>query len=167
MFCVGDTVLYGSQGVCKIIGKDKREFAEHDREYLILQPFYDKNSSILVPSENQELISKIKPVLSAEEIKEVIQSMPEEDTIWIEDENLRKQKYQDIIHEADRKKLIQLIKTLYLHQISQKKKGRKLHQCDENFLKQAEKILYSEFAVVLQIKPEEVSDFIQKELETA
>ena len=86
--------------------------------------------------------------------------MPDEDTVWIDDNNLRKQKYNQMIGQGDRRKLIKLIKTLYIHQNEMKAKGKNLHQSDEAILKQAEKLLNDEFALVLDIKPENVNEFI-------
>lgn len=165
MYCVGDTVLYGSQGVCRIVGTDEKKIGGNKIEYFVLKPVYDENSTVFVPSSNDNLMSKMRSVLSAEAIYQMIKAMPDEDTIWIDDENERKQKYQKIISEGDRKKLVQLIKTLHLHKVSQQKKGRKLHQCDEGMLKQAEKLLYDEFALVLKIKPDEVLPFIMEQIE--
>ena len=40
-----------------------------------------------------------------------------------------------------------------------------MHAADENFLKEAESVLYEEFAYVLNIRREEVLPFIQHEIE--
>ena len=45
--------------------------------------------------------------------------------------------------------------------------GRKVHVCDERFLKEAEKILYDEFAHVLDIEPEQVLPYIFDQIESA
>lgn len=164
-FGVGDTVLYGTQGVCRIERTEKQRVRGNDIEYYVLCPVYNENSTVFVPMQNDALVSKMRSILSAEDIYEMIRSMPEEDTIWIDDENQRKLSYQQLINEGDRKKLVQLIKTLYLHKLSQEKKGRKLHQSDETMLKQAEKLLYDEFALVLNIQPEEVLPFIMEQVE--
>ena len=42
--------------------------------------------------------------------------------------------------------------------------GKKMHVSDERFFKEAEKLLYDEFAMVLEIKPEEVLPFILEQL---
>lgn len=165
MFKVGDTVLYGNQGVCRIVGTEEKELGGTNIEYFVLKPVYDENSTLYVPLSNSNLLSKMKSVLSAKEIYEMIKEMPDEDTIWIDDENERKQKYQQIINEGNRHKLVQLIKTLHIHEVSQQEKGRKLHICDEIILKQAEKLLYDEFALVLNIKPNEVLPFIIQQIE--
>lgn len=165
MYCVGDTVLYGSQGVCKIVGTDEKKIGGSKIEYFVLKPVYDENSTVFVPSSNDNLMSKMRSILSADEIYSMIKAMPDEDTIWIEDDNERKQKYQQIVLNGDRRKLVQLIKTLHLHEIAQREKNRKLHQSDEYILKQAEKLLYDEFALVLNIKPDEVLPFIMEQIE--
>lgn len=164
MFGVGDTVLYGTQGVCRITGTEQKRIRGEYVDYLVLRPVYDENSTIFVPAKNENLTAKMKNILSAEEIYGMIRSIPEEVTIWIEDENQRKAEYQQIVNEGDRKKLIQLIKTLHAHKITQEEKGRHLHQADEAVLKQAEKLLHDEFALVLNINPEDVAPFIMEQI---
>lgn len=61
---------------------------------------------------------------------------------------------------GDRKELVKLIKTLYVHGENQKKLGKKLHACDERFFRDAEKMLYEEFAAALNIDKEGVLPFI-------
>ena len=61
--------------------------------------------------------------------------------------------------------MIRLIKTLYEHRESLVDSGHKMHAADENFLKDAESVLYEEFAYVLKIHLDEVLPFIQSEIE--
>lgn len=166
MFHTGDMVLYGSNGVCEVTGTDMQEFDGDMIEYLVLKPVYDKTSTLFVPSKNQMLMAKIHPVLSENQVYDFISSIPSENTVWIDDEKQRKQVYQNMIAGGDRKHLVQIIKTLYLHKLSQNQLGRKLHQSDEKFFRQAEKLLYDEFAAVLHISPDEVSALIARTIET-
>ncbi len=165
MFNKGDTVLYGSSGVCRVEGTKQQELYDITMEYLVLKPVYDENSTVFVPIRNKELMSKITPVLSEKQVYEFIDNIPNEKTLWIDDDKQRKQLYQDIINRYDRKQLVQIIKTLYLHKTAQQKKGRKLHQCDEQILRQAEKLLYSEFAVSLNIPIDDILPLITKQIE--
>ena len=165
MFNKGDTVLYGSSGVCRVEGTKQQELYDITMEYLVLKPVYDENSTVFVPIRNEELMSKITPVLSEKQVYEFIDNIPNEKTLWIDDDKQRKQLYQDIINRYDRKQLVQIIKTLYLHKTAQQKKGRKLHQCDEQILRQAEKLLYSEFAVSLNIPIDDILPLITKQIE--
>ena len=61
---------------------------------------------------------------------------------------------------GDRKELVKMIKTLYLYRQKQQAAGKKIHVCDEHFLKEAERILYDEFAFVLRIDREKILDYI-------
>ena len=51
------------------------------------------------------------------------------------------------------------------HHQKLKERGKKLHACDEQYYKDAEKIIYDEFAYVLDINRLDVKDFITNELE--
>ena len=165
MYKTGDTVIYGTQGVCRIEGVQTKRIRGEYVDYLVLRPVYDKNSTVFVPKNNEKLLSKMRDILSADEIYRIIKELPEEDPVWIEDDNIRKARYQEIIDEGDRGRIVLIIKTLYSHRKKQEEEGRRLHQADEYILKQAEKLLHNEFALVLDISPEEVVPFIMKQVE--
>ena len=107
----------------------------------------------------------MREILSADEIYRIISELPERDPIWIDDDNIRKAKYQEMIDEGDRRKIMLIIKTLYRHKLEQEEKGRRLHQADEFILRQAEKLLHDEFALVLDIRPDEVVPFIMEQID--
>lgn len=71
-----------------------------------------------------------------------------------------------LIKNGDRTELIRLIKTLFKHKEKQKEAGKKIHITDERFFKDAEAILYDEFAYVLGISQNQVVPFIIEQLET-
>lgn len=167
MFQANDTILYGAQGVCQVEGITKRDFGGSAMEYYVLKPISNANSVIYVPVQNDALTAKMRRVLAPDEIRAIIRSMPQEESLWIEDENERKTAYRDILAHGDRRELIRLIKALYLHQQEIQKKGKRLHSSDDRFLKDAEKMLYDEFALVLHIKPEQVLPFILDQIEEA
>lgn len=164
MYKVNEMVLYGNEGVCQIKDITKRSFKGKEVEYYVLKPVFVQGSTVYVPVDNPELNAKMKKILSAEEIIDLIHNMPNQQLPWIENDNLRKEKYREILKNGDRQELIQLIRTLYLHQQELKKAGKKFHATDEKILNEAEKILHHEFAYVLDIKLEEVVPFISKEI---
>lgn len=155
-----DTVIYGIQGVCKIQEIVEKDICNNKVEYYVLKPIYNDKSTIFVPTNNKTLTKKMKKVLTSDEIFEIIQGMPDEETIWIENENLRKEKYREIISNGSRRDLVRLIKTLYLYKQKQLETGKHLHNSDDLFLKEAEKLLYEEIALVLNIQKEAVLPFI-------
>lgn len=165
MFKVNDTVLYSSYGVCKITEIAKRDLNGIKKEYYTLKPVYDKKSTVFVPVDNERLVSKIHKVLSVDEIYELIYSMPEEDTIWIDDESERKEYYSRVLQTGDRRELIQMIKSLYKNRQELASNKKKQHISDERFFRDAEKMLYEEFAHVLDIKRDQVLPFILNQIQ--
>ncbi len=165
MFEKEDVILYGVHGVCKITELVEREYGGVQKQYYVLKPMYNETSILYVPVDSQALTSKMKRVLSAEEVYALIRSMRKEEALWIEDERERKTKYKEILEHGDRLELVGMIKALYQHQKEQEKRGRHLHVADERFFKTAEKILYDEFALVLKIEPQQVLPFVLQQIE--
>lgn len=162
---INDIVLYGAEGVCKIKDITKENFGEGIMEYYVLQPIYKDSLMIFVHTGNDHLISKMRRVLSREEIEKIILTMPEEELLSIEDESEREIKYQEIINSGDRRAVVKLIKTIYLRQKNRKEQKKNPYAIDERFLKEAEKLLYDEFALVLNVKPNQVLPLIIKQIE--
>ena len=71
-----DIVLYGNQGVCKVFDIVKKEMANEVNEYYVLKPVNDVHSTVYVPTQNEKLTSKMKKVLSVEEIYDLINDIP-------------------------------------------------------------------------------------------
>ena len=131
MFHVNDVVIYGTEGVCRIKEITLKSFGDTSAEYYVLQPVNKEGqSTVFVPVHNEQLTAKMQYILSADDIIQLIRSMPGEDTIWLDDENARKLRYKEILAQGDRQSLIQLIKTLYLHQQKLLAAGKKLHASD-------------------------------------
>ncbi|GHU71194.1 CarD family transcriptional regulator [Clostridia bacterium] len=165
MFNVGDTVLYGSNGVCRIIGIEDKCVEGITRHYYVLRPEFDSDSTIhYLPTDNEKAVGKLKRVLSAEEITKLIQSMPTFEADWIADDKTRRASYKEILAKGDRVELIRMIKSLYARQQTQQEKKLKFSPTDEKFMRDAEKRLYEEFAHVMNIEPDQVMDFIAKQI---
>lgn len=165
MFQVNDTVVYGSDGICVIEEIAARTFDHKTQEYYVLRPLYGNQSTIFVPTQNEKLCGKMRQLLSAEEIHAMIRALPGAETVWIENEALRKQTYAQILRSGNRKDLMRLLKTLHLHQRKLRNSGKKFHASDERFMKEAERVLYGEFAHVLHLEPAQVEPFILRELD--
>lgn len=165
MFSVGNTIIYGNHGICKIVEVKDMTIDSNTRPYYVLKPVFENNSTIYFPVGNEIAEKKMRRILSVEEIYTLIREMPDENTIWIENESERKEVYKSILTGTDRSALVKLIKTLHLHEQELKNLGKKLHASDEKFLKDAEKTLYDEFVYVLDIDREEVLPFIMEQIE--
>lgn len=158
-------VIYGENGVCLVSDMRKEKFAGQIREYYILKPLNNLDSTLFVPCDNEKVLAKMRPVLSKEEILCVIHSLKGEELPWEEDNKVRNENYREIFERGDRRELLLLIKSLYEHKRQRKEEGKKLWTIDESAMKHAESLVYDEFSAVLGIKSEDVVDFIISEVE--
>lgn len=163
MFEAGNLVIYGIHGVCEVLGIETKIVDKNSVEYYVLAPAKNPVDRFYIPARNAAAVAKIKPILSKTELDALLTSADVTDA-WIEDENLRKQSYRQLINSGDRAALISMVKSLHIHKDSQLAQGRKFHLCDENFLRDAETLLSAEFAVVLDIAPSEVWPYIRDKI---
>lgn len=161
---IGSQVVYGIHGVCCIIDTEVRRIDRKNVEYFVLEPKEQPGSRFYVPAHNPSALSKLRPVLNREELDALLASEETHRDCWIADENQRKQKYRELINHADRGALISMIRALNQHKENQISAGRKFHLCDENFLRDAQKVLCSEFSMVLGIPQSEVAAYIEEKI---
>lgn len=159
MFNIGQNVLYGANGVCCITDITNKNIAGNDIEYYVLKPIYSDSSTYFLPTHSSGGQSKIREVISENELNEIISHLPEIDG-WIEDKNERCELFKNIILHADCAQLIRLIRAILDHEKVQQSKGKHLHIVDEKFLKEAEKMVFDEISIVLHIQRENVLELI-------
>ena len=160
MYQIGDHVVYGIHGVCRILCEEERKVDRNKVQYFVLEPVDQAGARYYIPTQNQAALNKLRPVLSREELEALLRSEAVREDFWIADENRRKQTYRELIGSGDRGALIRMVGTLHRHRREQMEAGRKFHLCDENFLRDAEKLLNAEFSMVLGIAPGQVGQYI-------
>lgn len=163
MFEIGDIVMHGNNGACRISDIRSCSFAGMPaRTYYILNPVYDKESTFYVPVDNDKI--RLRKLLAKSDVYDLIKIMPDDGTPWIDNDAERNTAFTDIIRRGDHTELIKLIKTLYNKREEVRDTGRKFHVNDERAMRDAEKMLYEEFALVLNIDPDEVIPYITERL---
>ncbi len=167
MYRTGDTVMYGSFGICTVTSVETCDFTGEEQEYYVLRQTSSDKNVFYVPVDNAAALDKMRPVCTKAEIDELIASMDSEELIWIEDDTRRRKEYSGIIRGADKHEIISLIKTLYLRRRELAEKGKKLRSSDESCLDLAENMLYEEFAYVLGIDKSEVVSYIAGHIHSA
>lgn len=165
MYQAGEWVVYGIHGVCHVIGTEKQLVGRKRTQYLVLEPLNHAQSRFYLPTENPSAMAKLKAVLSRDELVALLSSEEARQDAWIQEENHRKQYYRDLIGSGDRTALMKMVSTLYRYKAAQASAGRKFHQSDENFLRDAEKLLTSEIALVLDLSPEAARDYLRQQLQ--
>ena len=157
----GSLVIYGIHGLCRIVKREVMTVDRKNKEYFVLEPIKQPGASYYVPIQNPAAVAKLRPILTKQQLDELLASLEAASDSWISDENTRKQCYRELINSGDRAALISMVKSIHMHKEKQQLLGRKLHLCDENFLRDAQNLLSTEFSIVLGIEPEAVGDYIK------
>ena len=161
MLTVGQTVVYGTQGVCTVKEISMLKLGKTKGEYYALSPIDDPGSTVYVPTANEKLMSKLRPVLTGEEADALITEAVREPLEWIESDAERKSACDDIVKNGDRKQLMRLVGMLYRRRELLKDQKKHFHNVDAQYLKTAERRLHGELAYALGIAVDDVADYIR------
>jgi len=165
MYSVGDTVVYSTQGVCTIKDISIQKLGKVKDEYYILVPVADSKSVIYIPTGNEKLLSKMRPVMTVNEADALIEDAATDPVEWIGDDISRKSFCDEAVKSGSRKELMRLIGMLYLRREDLKAQKKNFHNVDAQYLKTAERMLHDELAYVYGISAEEVPELIRSKLE--
>lgn len=165
MFAIGEYIVYGNTGVCKVI--ETKNMAtpgtKDDRLYYTLEPVYDKGCRLFIPVDNQKV--KMRPILTKQEAEELIGRIKEIDILIVTDEKNREEMYKEAIRTCNCEEWIRIIKTLYLRKKARLEAGKKVTSSDAKYMHMAEESLYGELSVVLGVPKNEMEEFISKQVE--
>ena len=165
LFHAGDHVVYGTYGVCRIEGMTEKELGGKMLHYYVLKPVFQPTATVFVPVANKQLTARLRKVLTRTELDRLLDSLSDQPPIWVENENERRTLFQTILSEGDRLGLLRLTKTLYNHQRQRLAIGKRLHQSDERFFREADRLLCDEFAFVLKKDPDEIPALLQSRMD--
>lgn len=165
MFQIGEAIVYGHSGVCRIEDIRQETFGSVTRTYYVLRPLHDAHSTVYCPVEQAE--NKLRALLTKAEIDRLIDALPQSDDQWVDNDSERRDRFSDTLKSGDRAQLLGLIRTLYLRRREKAEAGKKLHLADERVMHDAERLLHEEFAHVLGIQPTEVVEYIRARVEGA
>ena len=162
MFHVGDYIVYGSVGVCRVdhIGTMSITGISKNKLYYTLIPIYTKGSKLFTPTDNEKV--KMRPVITNDEALELIDQIAEID-IYVENEDKKREEiFKESLKRCDCRENIKVIKTLYERKQTVLGTGKKVSAVDKKYLQLAEDSLYGEFAISLGIEKDEVEETIKK-----
>lgn len=164
MYQICDRVVYGIHGVCQVVALEERTVDRKKVVYLALEPVGQGGSRYLIPTHNEAAMGKLRKMLNAEELKAMLSAEQIRRGEWIPDENRRKQTYREQIAGGDRMVLLEMICTIYRHKEMQIAAGKKVHLCDENFLRDAERLVAGELAIAMEISLPEALSLLREHL---
>ena len=165
MFQVGDLVVYGMEGVCRVERTEKLRVGGKLCRYYVLSPVYREGATVYVPAENEELTARMKRILSPEELEALLDGAREDEPLWLDDANERRTLYAKVLLSGDRRALMRLVRTLHLRRTKLVSQGKYLRSGDDQVLRDAERMLNGEFALILNIPQQEVPGYVRTRLE--
>lgn len=162
MFQPGQLVVYGGEGVCRVVdvGIPDLSGMKTTRTYYTLCPV-GRNVTVYVPTDKTDAL---RPVMTADQAKALIRRMLEIEPLPVSHTGpfMQRDSYEHALHSHERTDLVRIIKTVYHKQHPSDARQRQPGRIDEEYRKRAENILYSEFSAALGIPFEDVPAYICK-----
>ena len=157
---IGTYVMYGKTGVCLV----KEQMTMSGGQYYVLIPISDSRSSVFVPCDNPDLVARMRPLLSREEIDMLLSDADDVKLVWLDDRNERAMLSRTVLGSGDRRELVRLLCCLMRKKVERIQMGKRLSTMDENFLQECVRLVQEEFSMVLGIEKHEVGPYIETRL---
>lgn len=148
-----DYIVYRKE-TCKIIGKEDR--------YYKLVPINDTSIKYKV-TVNSNLLKK---VITKEEIDRLLLEIPEINIIDLGEKQIE-QEYKELMKSGTHEDLVKIIKTSYLRNQIRILNNKRISEIDDEYFKRAEKYLYEEIGIVLNLSFEDTKKYIINKLKKA
>lgn len=152
MFKLNEYVVYKKE-VC--IVKEIRSKYLRNEDYYILEPINDNSLKISVPINNKDL----RKLITKDEIMKIINEIPKIDIID-KDEKYIEAEYKELLKTSNQLDLVKIIKTSYLRNKDRLDNNKKIGEKDQSYFELAEKYLYTEFSIVLNLSYNDTKKYI-------
>ncbi len=166
MFKIGEKIIYGVSGIYTLEDIREETVLGVKHTYYILNSDGGNQSKIYVPTDSETLVSAMRKPLSRKEAKALIadiKNIPEAE--WHKDSRKRSAEYRTLMESGNPRDIISVIKALYKSAKSRLDEGKKVYMTDENSMRKAEKLLYSELSLALNIPEDDIPSYIKEQCE--
>lgn len=164
MFQIGERVVYGFHGVCTVAEMEERVVDRKKTVFMVLDPQEKHSARFYIPTHNAAAMAKVKRMLTAEELDSLLHSQAVRNGEWVPEEKRRKMLYRELISSGDREKLMQMVRNVYRYKDQQAAEGKRVHLCDDNFIRDAERLLIGEISMIMQMDEDTTRQFIRAKL---
>lgn len=148
-----DYIVYRKE-TCKIIEKEDG--------YYRLVPVNDTSIKYKVPVDSNFL----KKVITKEEIDRLLLEILEINTIDLGEKQIE-QEYKELMKSGTHEDLVKIIKTSYLRNQIRILNNKRISEIDDEYFRRAEKYLYEEIGIVLNLSFENTKEYIINKLKKA
>lgn len=159
MFNAGDIIVY-KKDVVKIIGMKVNGL--NNIKYYVLVPINDDSLKIDVPVDNR--LGYLRPLISKKDVEDLIKKIPEISIVETSNK-LIENDYRILLNDGSHESLIKIIKTAYLRNKERLDNNKKIGDKDNHYFLLAEKYLYTEISLVMNISFDEAREYVINEVE--
>lgn len=162
MYKKKDIIVYGQTGVCEIIDITEKTLINNDKKvYYVLRPIYQQNNVIYAPIDSQKVF--MRPVMDKKDAENLILKIPDiKDSI--KDIDITIQECKDYMTSHNPEQLVLLTAKIYKKKLAVVAQKKKLGFSDEKYMRMAENLLFGELALIFGIEPEQVPEYIKKQI---
>ncbi len=157
MHKINDYIIYKRE-VCKINDILPKFFKDND--YYLLSPLSDNTLTIKVPVNNKE----IRSLITKKEIDTIINEIPNIEPAQSDTKSLEGI-YKELLSTGTHTDLIKIIKTTYLRNKERIDNNKKTTDKDNYYFNLAEKYLYQEFQIVLNLTYDKTKEYVINKVE--
>lgn len=163
MFSVGDLVVYGGEGVCRVdsVGTPDTSGYDKTKVYYTLSPLY-RSGQVMTPVDTRVLMRPVMTRAEAETFLAELPQLPPEEPDG-PGQRAARDHYHGVVTSYDCRRMAALIKHVCRRRHWAHQHGRKVSQLDERYLRRAEDQLYGELAAVLEMDRQQVCAYIRQD----
>lgn len=142
MYSIQDKVMHPTEGACYIEDIITMSVDNSKKEFYKLVPLLNEKACVYIPVSGQ-ITKRIRKALTEEELTSLLEQLSAHENVWIADCKARLYAGNNALKSGDFLEISSLIKMM-LSQENEKPLGSK----DREFLNKAQKIVFSEIAIV-------------------
>ena len=121
MFKAGDTVCYGTSGVCTIAEQKRVALGGQPYDCFILKPVYDASMKICVPCDSAPLLERMRPLPTRDDLLALLREpLPDHDP----DPDARKLAYREALKSGNLHALVRMVRDIRTEQALRRAKGK-------------------------------------------
>lgn len=164
MYQIGDIVVYGKFGVCKIncIGPINLESADDKKMFYTLVPQFLKGSIIYIPVDNVK--EKMRNILTRDEAEKLMDDIPTIEIPTLVNSKEWEDELKEMARKCDCREWIKIIKILQVRKMNRTADGKRDTVCDEKYLHMAKDNLFGELSICLQLSKEKIEKVILEKI---
>lgn len=164
MFEIGDYIVYGINGICRVesIGPSPYDKADTRTFYLLIPVNNPMSSTIYTPVDNERV--PMRRLMTREEIEALILALPEIETLTVPIEKQRREIYRTTINALDPEGYVKVIKTVNRRRAELTAARKHFPMTDLEYGRLARHLLCSECAHVLGVSEADADAYVLSSL---